>query len=294
MTKPRVKTNILPFQPVAPDAPRLEILRLEDLRFEKQDVHGHRFYELLVIERGRGEHRLAGRSIPVAAGDVFLVAPGETHDLSRLEHPRGFLVLFELDALGLTGEVLTHLPDELLLLSFVRPQGLETGHIRLNAAQLKAWSIRLAALEHELLRRPLGFIEASRALLTLLLIEAARLTSRQLEHVSTASKPLLQRVFRLIEDRFREPISLIDVARAVERSSAHLTDVMRRETGRTVLEWIIERRLSEARRLLLETEDRIEEVAQAAGFRDAAYFARQFRQRNGITPQAWRRAQQQT
>ena len=35
-------------------------------------------------------------------------------------------------------------------------------------------------------------------------------------------------------------------------SPGHLTTVVRRKTGRTVLEWIAERRMAEARRLLVE------------------------------------------
>jgi AraC-like DNA-binding protein len=264
------------------------------VRTDQQEPQAHSFYTLLVFAGGGGEQRLGGRTVPIAVGDVLLIAPGEVYDLSRLVTPQGFMVVFELDALGLNGDVLTQMPDELLLLSFVRPQGLELGHIRLDAAQLEVWLDRLNAIESELSATPLGFAEAARALLTLLLIEAARLTSAQLERVSTPSKPLLRRAFRFIETHFREPISLIEVARAVEKSSAYLTDVMRRETGRTVLEWIIERRLGEARRLLLETEDRIEDIAVALGYRETTYFARQFRQRNGTTPQAWRRAQQKT
>lgn len=290
----RTRTNVLKFRPLAPEMPRLEVKRLEQVRLDQPQPHAHSFYTLMVFERGRGEHRLGGRSVSVAVGDVFLIAPGELYDLSKLLQPHGFFAVFELDALGFSGEVLTQMPDELLLLSFVRPQGLEVGHIRLDQAQLEIWLGRLATIENELNLMALGFAEAARALLTLLLIEAARLTSKQLERVSIPSRPLLRRAFRFIEDHFREAISLIEVARAVERSSAYLTDVMRRETGRTVLEWIIERRLTEARRLLLETEDRVEDIAQVLGYSDTTYFARQFRQRNGITPQAWRRAQQKT
>jgi AraC-like DNA-binding protein len=264
------------------------------VRTDQAAPQAHSFYTLLVFAGGQGEQRLGGRTVPVAAGDVLLIAPGELYDLSQLSAPEGYMVVFELDALGFSGDVLTQLPDELLLLSFVRPQGLELGHIHLGAAQLEIWLDRLKAIEQELSATPLGFAEAARALLTLLLIEAARLTAAQLERVSNPSRPLLRRAFRFIEDHFREPISLIEVARAVEKSSAYLTDVMRRETGRTVLEWIIERRLSEARRLLLETEDRVEEIAMRLGYSDTTYFARQFRQRNGTTPQAWRRAQQKT
>ena len=56
-------------------------------------------------------------------------------------------------------------------------------------------------------------------------------------------------------DRHRsEPLSLRDVASELGMTPGHLTTVVRRRTGRTVQEWIIERRMTEARNLLSDTE----------------------------------------
>jgi AraC-like DNA-binding protein len=63
-------------------------------------------------------------------------------------------------------------------------------------------------------------------------------------------EPLLAQVFGFIEERYRDRISLSDAARAVGLTPGHLTTVVRRKTGRTVGEWIAERRMAEARRLL--------------------------------------------
>jgi len=51
-----------------------------------------------------------------------------------------------------------------------------------------------------------------------------------------------------------------------ERSSlAYLTDLVRRETGKTVLSWIVERRMTEARRLLLETGQSVRADCRSGG-----------------------------
>jgi AraC-like DNA-binding protein len=96
--------------------------------------------------------------------------------------------------------------------------------------------------------------------------------------------------FGFIEDRYSEGVSLRDVARAVSLSRGHLTTVVRRKTGRTVQEWIAERRLAEARRLLVETDLSVEEVGQRVGYGDPGYFVRSFRRAHGATPLGWRRA----
>jgi AraC-like DNA-binding protein len=100
---------------------------------------------------------------------------------------------------------------------------------------------------------------------------------------------LLDRVFRYIDDNFRDPIRLTDVADSVGHVPAYLTDVVRGVTGRPVHKWIAERRLSEARRLLSESDAPIGEVARAAGFRDPAYFSRAFVRASGQAPSRWRR-----
>jgi AraC family transcriptional activator of pobA len=103
-------------------------------------------------------------------------------------------------------------------------------------------------------------------------------------------EPLIAGVFGFIEQRYHEPISLKDVARTMGLSPGHLTTVVRRKTGRTVLEWIAERRMAEARRLLVETDLPGEEVGRRVGYADAHYFVRVFRRGYDATPLGWRRA----
>ena len=85
---------------------------------------------------------------------------------------------------------------------------------------------------------------------------------------------------------------LIDVARladdVVGDLRRHLTTVVRRRTGRTVQEWIIERRMAEARSLLSDTELPVAEIAWRVGMFDPGYFSRQFRRTHGVSPREWR------
>ena len=124
-----------------------------------------------------------------------------------------------------------------------------------------------------------------------LLLDTARLTAG-LQKCLLLSQPLLNSVFGFIEAHYQNSISLREVAEAVGRSPAYLTDLVRRETGKTVLSWIVERRMTEARRLLRETDQSVEQIAEAVGYFDRRHFSRQFLQRHNATPQAWRRTYQ--
>jgi AraC-like DNA-binding protein len=96
-------------------------------------------------------------------------------------------------------------------------------------------------------------------------------------------------VLDLIDARYHEPISLREVAAAVGLTTGHLTTVIGRRTGRTVQQWLTERRMTEARRLLADTDLTVAVVASRVGYRDAGYFIRRFRAAHGSAPQEWRR-----
>ena len=100
--------------------------------------------------------------------------------------------------------------------------------------------------------------------------------------------PKLSAVFRFIEENFHRSINLSDVAQNAGYSAAYLTNLVQSETGRSIKQWIIERRMAEARMLLKQTQQSVRQIAEASGYSDAGYFTRQFRQFHDTTPQAWR------
>ncbi|RUT01849.1 hypothetical protein DSM106972_064720 [Dulcicalothrix desertica PCC 7102] len=104
--------------------------------------------------------------------------------------------------------------------------------------------------------------------------------------------PRLRDVFEFIELNYRQNIKLKEVAQAVGYSSAYLTDLVRRLTGKTVNNWIIERRIEEAKRLLLETNYSVEKIALDVGYQNMNHFYCQFRNYYKNTPRAWRAQQQ--
>lgn len=105
------------------------------------------------------------------------------------------------------------------------------------------------------------------------------------------SIPRLREVFEFIELNYHQNIRLKEVAQAVGYSSAYLTDLVRRLTGKTVNNWIIERRIAEASTLLLETNYSVEEIALKVGYQNTNHFYRQFRNYYKNTPRFWRESQ---
>ncbi|MFK8185168.1 MAG: response regulator [Phormidesmis sp.] len=105
--------------------------------------------------------------------------------------------------------------------------------------------------------------------------------------------PKLKAVFEFIDQHYKQPIHLSDVAGAAGYSPAYLTNLSQNHTGRTIKKWITERRMAQGRQLLKETNHSIKHIAEEIGYGDAGYFTRQFRKLHGTTPNVWRREHEQ-
>jgi AraC-like DNA-binding protein len=85
-----------------------------------------------------------------------------------------------------------------------------------------------------------------------------------------------------------DTLSLTSAAAAAFLSPNYLAHLIKKETGRTFVEWVTERRVSRAKELLANDTRRIKEIAFLVGYRDEAYFARRFRLSVGQSPSDFR------
>lgn len=248
--------------------------------------HIHPHYELLFIEEGEGWQYLGGKKVRAIPGDLFIVAPGEIHDSSGLANTKNWTINFKVGNLDSLST-----PVEEMLWEFLQPAEPTIRHFHIAQERHPQLLANIKHLYDEFHGQFLGFGEAIHALLLLLLIDTTRMIAPQLKKVPSLPLPLLQKVFHYIKYNYACQISLCDVAKAVGRSPAYLTDLVRRETGKTILNWIIEYRLAEAQFLLLNTNQSIRQIAETVGYLDTGHFIRQFHRLYDMTPQVWRHQQ---
>lgn len=91
-------------------------------------------------------------------------------------------------------------------------------------------------------------------------------------------------------DRLDQQLDVETLARHAEVSPRTFARRFRQETGTTPLQWLLARRVLEARRLLEETDLGIEDVAWRVGFGNSASLREHFRRATATTPTAYRRS----
>ena len=118
-----------------------------------------------------------------------------------------------------------------------------------------------------------------------MLAVAARLRT----HARGAEPAWLRRVRELVEDRFRDPLRLSDLAHEAGVHPAHLSREFRERYHETIQARLRRLRLEWAARRLAESDDPIAAIALAAGFADQSHLTRALKASTGLTPAAYRR-----
>lgn len=102
--------------------------------------------------------------------------------------------------------------------------------------------------------------------------------------------PWMSRVRELLRARFRETVSLSELAREAGVHPVHLAAVFRRYEGCTVGEYLRARRVEHAAAMMGQPDVPLAEVAAEAGFSDQSHLTRLFKRATGLTPAQYRRA----
>ncbi|QBG46994.1 AraC family transcriptional regulator [Verrucomicrobia bacterium S94] len=99
----------------------------------------------------------------------------------------------------------------------------------------------------------------------------------------------LNKAIDFIHRKFTESIRLNEIAAAAYLSPEAFSRFFKKYMGIPFIEYVIRLRLSEACRLLLETDMSVTEIAFSVGFRNLSNFNRQFLKHKGMSPREFRK-----
>lgn len=95
---------------------------------------------------------------------------------------------------------------------------------------------------------------------------------------------------RYMEARYREPLTLKEVADEVFLNPAYFSNLFKQRTGVTFVERLTQLRVEEAKKRLAYTADKISAIAEETGFAHVRHFNRVFKSRTGLSPKEYREA----
>ncbi len=252
---------------------------LEDIR---SNLELHRKQLLTVFYEDKRE-RVVGRmallnehsaAIPNALKNDFLRAVANYNEDAATYQAE--LIVAELKKLR---------PDLGKLHSFVfELLGLAAGYIRESGySDIEAFEERFLSMEK--IASCFHFNELSRFLLEAV---QAIWSGRGADSIKQSSNhPFVKKAVKYIQMHYHENIGTTDIADYVKLSRSYLSDLYSRETGESLTETLTRVRIEEAKRLILQGEKKIYEIAGEVGFGDAKSFAKSFKRITGLTPKAY-------
>ena len=216
------------------------------------------YYELTVLIRGSLCYVLNGEPVHLRAGDAVFVEKGTHRErLATAEAADYFSFNFDTDT----------------------PPALPT---RIEGALSHGVQLMLAAADEINTADP-----SENAALTYLLQALILLLRQGLE--ANRLHPLTERITAYLKANIGRRITLADIGALTYFSPIYCDTVFKKDMGRSIIDYLLELRVNEAKSLLLEGELGLKEIAEHTGFGDSNYLSRIFKKRTGYTPLQYRK-----
>lgn len=232
--------------------------------------HSHDAFAIGAILQGVGGYQCQGARHALPAGTLSLMNPEEPHTGHAISSRLVYHMLYI---------------EEARLPALLGRKQLPRGFNQLNPADDGAVARLMAELALEFERQdPLALESQLLAVLELVFVRHGGM--RPLPTVARDGGSTA-RLREYLEAHYHEAVSLEDLAAVVARHPRHVIEAFRRAYGVPPHTYLLQRRVREAKRLLL-ADASLAEIALQLGFYDQAHFNGTFKRFTGVTPGRFR------
>lgn len=252
----------------------------KDLHFP----HKHSFYHLVYFSKGSGSHSIDFVRFPVEPGQIYFMVPGQVHSWEFETAPQGFIVNFSeayISALINNSRYL----DQFSFFSGIATEQVVTIPFegQQQVAQILETVIREGNSTSELKD------DYARTALVQLFIQVSRFLVKDAGKQQNYNSLLLRNFQKLIDQHYKEKKLTKEYAAMLYVTPNHLNALSKDITGKSAGELIRDRILLEAKRLLVNAEMTVSEIAAELDFDDNSYFSKFFKKYVGTTPDIFRK-----
>lgn len=263
-----------------------EIYRYSDAHLDGVALHHHDFFEVYLFINGNVDYTIESHNFRLQSGDLLLINPTELHQprITQEKQPYERMVLWLNKSF--VEQFCSKRTD--LTRCFDNTAPGYTNLLRLAPHQFEQVLGLMEALVEENHGETFGNDIAGFGLLLQLMVEVNRmaLDAPQNHEIVDKSSGLMVQVLKHINEHYDEDISLDSLADQFFVSKYHLSHEFKRLVGTSVYSYIIKRRLTVAKQLLIDGMSPTS-VYQHCGFGDYANFYRAFKAEYNINPKKY-------
>ena len=252
----------------------------------KDAPHRHDYYTIILTEKGSGTHTIDFREFEIHDCSLHFVYPGQVHNVFNPERPSGWVLNFSRDFL-----LRNHISQDLINQVYLYNTFGDSPPLQLSADEFE--KIKNIVDQFEIYSNTLSRYkpEALGAVLKLFFINISSLCSVSKLNSNMHSDGIGNMIItfkNLIDLHFSQWHKVTEYAQELSVSSDYLNKYVKSKTGKSAKEFIQERIILEAKRMLLFTDKSNKELAYHLGFEEPAHFSNFFKKLTGLTPGSFR------
>ncbi|MHB8962540.1 MAG: helix-turn-helix domain-containing protein [Saccharofermentanales bacterium] len=280
------------------------IVRFVHNQNENPPLHRHGFIELVFVLDGSAMHYikvpgLDGYECRISKGDVFIINPEEEHNFSFDENEKLDILNINFQSSFIDGTLIQGRNEvrimDFLYLQPALPLNVRFGNIlKLSENEMQNIIAQVDNIVLELKEKDIGYMHMISLYMALIFTLLSRKyisavdNGMVLEAGKDHSMSNIFRVMGYVEHHYSEDITKEELSRIGMCSVRNLSRKFKECTGETVIEYIHRLRIDKSRRLLIETDRKVTDIAVLVGFNDISFFNKTFKKRMNTTPREYR------
>jgi AraC-like DNA-binding protein len=253
-------------------------------------LHSHTFFELIYIVAGTGTQQINENEIAYKPGNLFLVAPNDTHIFKIKDTTQFFFIRFN-NAFVQSSKKEQDLVQQLeLILQNARH---EPGCILKSETDQRYVDQLIAMLINEHLHHDLYHRQLISQLVNTLLVVIARNLSQALpDIIDEKSEERIVAMLQYIQANiyYPEKIRAEQISRQFGVAGNYLSSYFKKHAGEPLQQYIVNYKLKLIENRLLHSHMRVTEIADEFGFTDKSHLNRIFKKYRGVSPSEFKRA----